>query len=130
MSGRVLISVTGSPRTIRSSGSSAPARRRNVFNTLNTSLLLEKCCGLARGSELLREERAVHVLEHDADECWLFVGGHVVVVVIRDRFANRQHARTCFLEINATFVQHLCGDSLALDEHSEKEMLRADEGMI
>src|SRR5438270_4678872 len=35
MSGRVLISVIGRPRTVRSSASSAPARLSNVFSLLN-----------------------------------------------------------------------------------------------
>src|SRR3954471_20187247 len=55
MSGRVLMSVTGSPRKTRSSGSSAPARRRKVFNTLNTVLFIEEALRLPRRRELLRD---------------------------------------------------------------------------
>src|SRR3954466_15688056 len=41
MSGRVLMSVTGRPRTMRSSGSSAPARRSRVLILLNTVALTD-----------------------------------------------------------------------------------------
>src|SRR5690349_9512899 len=92
ISGRVLISVTGNPRMTRSSGSSAPARRRKAFSTLNTTPLSEERRRLTRRAELFRHDGPVHVLEHDADERRLFADGDYLIVVVRDRFANRAHA--------------------------------------
>src|SRR3954470_16254375 len=115
MSGRVLMSVTGRPRTMRSSGSSAPARRRKVFNTLNTVLFIQEALRLPRRRELLKDDRAILVPQHDADERRLLASGHFarsIARIVRSCSENRGDLRTRGAQSDARLHQHLRGDAL------------------